>query len=319
VKHLLVAACGTSYHASLYGAQIMRYLSAFETIQVIDAAELTRDSLPRTNTVTGFLVLSQSGETKDVARALSIAEESGQSIAYFSVVNVVRSLIARQTGCGVYLNAGREVAVASTKAFTCQVAVLSLIAIWFSQIHETESKRRRDLIDALHRLPTNIGMTLNNVRLQCKTIAQKIVNSKSIFILGKGFAEPIAKEGSLKIKEISYIHAEGYPGGALKHGPFALIEKNVPIILIILSDQHASLMKIAAQEVKTREAHTIIITDLREDFSRIADDVIVVPTNGPLTALLTVIPLQLIAYELALLKNIDPDKPRHLAKAVTVD
>lgn len=323
VRHLIIAACGTSYHAGMYGAQLMRYLDSFSTVQVVDAAELSREYIPKGEA--GFLAISQSGETKDVARALSIAEEL--DVPCFSVVNQVRSMLARQTGCGVYLNAGREVAVASTKAFTCQVTVLALIAVWFAQLQHrarADSQRRRNVIEALHRLPTNIGMTINKVRTQMRNLAESLVsqNVQRCFILGKGYGESIAREGSLKIKEISYIHAEGYPGGALKHGPFALIEPGIPVILIILDDQHGRHMKTAAHEVKTRGARTIIITDCNlseREKHELGPDVVSIPSNGPLTALLSVIPLQLLAYELAIAKKIDPDRPRNLAKAVTVD
>eukprot|EP01100_Stratorugosa_tubuloviscum_P007164 TRINITY_DN29_c4_g1_i1.p1 TRINITY_DN29_c4_g1~~TRINITY_DN29_c4_g1_i1.p1 ORF type:complete len:669 (+),score=383.71 TRINITY_DN29_c4_g1_i1:107-2113(+) len=318
IDNLILVGCGTSWHACLYGALLMRWLNCFLTAQAIDAAEVGRDSIPKSGA--GLLALSQSGETKDVSRVVSIAEEV--DIPTFSVVNVVRSLIARQTSCGVYLNAGREVAVASTKAFTCQVTVLALVSIWFAQERRTELQRRRQLIEALHRLPTNVGMTLHKVRGKCQQIAQKMLKTRSCFILGKGFAEPIAREGALKIKEITYVHAEGFPGGALKHGPFALIEPGVPIFLIVLNDQHEASMKTAAAEVKARGAFTIIITNLLDkDIANqpYFDEVISIPSCGPLTALLATIPLQMIAYELAILRGIDPDRPRNLAKSVTVD
>ena len=316
IENLVIAACGTSYYASLYGERLMEYLGAFNTVQVVDASEFTHDSLPHSSS--GMLVLSQSGETKDVHRALLLAEETG--IPTFSIVNVVRSLIARTTNCGVYLNAGREKAVASTKSFTCQVTVLALVAVWFSarRSYSGQKKdRRKQVIDALHRLSTNIGMTVHRLRDQCKDIANTITSQNHCFILGKGFSEPIAKEGALKIKEITYMHAEGYPGGALKHGPFALIDKGTPVILIILTDQHHNLMKTALEEVKVRGAYTIAITN--DPTLNIAHQNILIPSNGPLTALLAVLPLQLIAYELALVRGNDPDHPRHLAKVVTVD
>lgn len=314
IKHLVIAACGTSYHSALYGARVMRSLGAFDTIQVFDAAEMSRDNFPKENG--GLLVISQSGETKDVHRVVVNAEKSG--IPCFSIVNAVGSLIARQTECGVYLNAGREHAVASTKAFVTQVTVLSLIANWFAQNRDTEEQQRRRLIESIHRLPTSVGMSIG-VREQCKAIAEKLIDAEHCFVLGKGFAEPIAREGALKIKEITYLHAEGYPGGALKHGPFALIEKGTPIILMILDDSHAHFMRTAAEEVRARGAYTIVITDKKELAEGVADDVIVIPNDGPMTALLSVIPMQLIAYELAVLRGINPDKPRNLAKAVTVD
>lgn len=244
-----------------------------------------------------------------------LAEELG--IPTFSVVNVVRSLIARTTACGVYLNAGRENGVASTKAFTCQATVLSLIALWFSHHRSAERRQRRSLlVDALHRLPTNIGMTLHNLREPCKRIAAKMLNADHCFVLGRGFAEPIAYEGALKIKEITYVHAEGYAGGALKHGPFALLSEGTPVIAVVLGDSNESLMKTALSEVKARGAFTICVTNVRE--LKQADETLFIPSNGPLTALLAVLPMQLIAYELSLLRGIDPDHPRNLAKTVTV-
>jgi len=314
VHHLVIAACGTSYHAGLMGAYFMRHLHSFETVQVIDAAELTVDTFPRKGG--GLLVLSQSGETKDVHRCVVMANE--QNIPTFSIINVVGSLIARTTKCGVYLNAGREHAVASTKAFTCQVTVLALVAIWFSQIRGHEEQRRKNIVESIHRLPITIGMALN-VREVCRKVASVITKSHSCFVLGKGLAEPVAREGALKIKEISYIHAEGTSGGALKHGPFALIAPGTPIILIILDDQHAALMKTAAEEVKARNAFVVVITNEPRLGTKIADEIIKIPNNGELTALLAAIPLQLLAYELTLLRGYDPDKPRNLAKTITVD
>lgn len=314
VKHLVITACGTSYFAALYGAQIMRSLGAFETVQVVDAAEMSRDMFPKENG--GLLVISQSGETKDVHRTVINAQKSG--IPVFSVINSVGSLIPRTTRCGVYLNAGREHGVASTKAFTTQVTVLALVAIWFAQNRNSDDQSRRSLIESLHKLPTSIKNSLQ-AREQCIEVAKRLLKANHCFVLGKGFAEPIAREGSLKIKEITYLHAEGYSGGALKHGPFALIEEGTPIIMTILDDNHAQFMRTAAEEVRARGAHTIIITNKKELADGIADAVIEIPTNGSLTALLAVIPMQLIAYELAVLRGYNPDKPRNLAKAVTVD
>jgi len=177
---------------------------------------------------------------------------------------------------------------------------------------------RHELIDSLHRLPLYVGMALQT-HGHCKELAEKLKNREHLFILGKGYAEPIAREGALKVKEITYIHAEGYGGGALKHGPFALLTNGTPVILLIFDDEHAELMKIAAQEVRARGTYNIVITDKPSLVKDVADDIIQVPSNGPMTALLGVIPLQLLAYELAVARGIDPDKPRNLAKAVTVD
>merc|ERR1719461_876430 len=317
IDNLVLSACGTSLFASEYGALLMRYLHSVETCTVIDAAECGFDSFPRSKA--GLCVLSQSGETKDVIRVLNKAQEVG--VPAFSLVNCVGSAIARKTGLGVYTYAGREHAVASTKAFMNQVVCLSLVAGYFSKLKEdshANQQRLKNIVDALLRLTACINITLRR-REQCKEIAQKLIGQKSMFVLGKGFAYPIAQEGALKIKEITYIHAEGYSGGALKHGPFALIEEGTPIILVIPDDQHARHMVIAAHEVQCRGAHPIVITDNPALVDHIECDVIAIPSNGVLTALLSVIPLQLLAYELAVRRGIDPDKPRHLAKAVTVD
>ncbi|KAF0754869.1 hypothetical protein DYB28_004239 [Aphanomyces astaci] len=322
IKHLLISACGTSLNAGKYGAKIMRTLGAFDSVSAEDAGECTNERLPRHDG--GLLVVSQSGETKDVHRVLQL--QGAQEMPMFSVVNSVGSLIARTTKCGVYLNAGRENAVASTKAFVTQVTVLGLIAAWFAQNRPESVNRGKldELIQSLHRLPITIGMALRT-RAQCIEVAQKLMPSEHLFVLGKGYGEPIAYEGALKIKEITYLHAEGYSGGALKHGPFALIEGKegqfgpTPIILVVLDDEHGHLMKTAAEEVRARGAYTIVITDNPAMCEGIADSIIPIPNNGPMTALLASIPLQLIAYELAVKRGINPDVPRNLAKAVTVD
>uniref|UniRef100_A0A6B2KZM4 Glutamine--fructose-6-phosphate aminotransferase [isomerizing] n=1 Tax=Arcella intermedia TaxID=1963864 RepID=A0A6B2KZM4_9EUKA len=321
VKHLVISGCGTSYFAGLAGAHIMRSLQVFDTVQVVDSAEMDESYIHSPNTA--LIVISQSGETKDVHSSLVVGQSRG--IPCISVVNAVGSLIARSTDCGVYLNAGRENAVASTKAFTCQVTVLALVSLWFAQVKNTDAHKRKALVEALHRLPTNVGMSLrSNMRNQIKAIAKRLVdnNAQHIFILGKGASLPIALEGSLKIKEISYIHTEGFPGGALKHGPFALINKGTPIIFIILNDQHFHKMKTAVEETQARGAYCITITNIPHiyaSYDRDMGDVISINSNGPLTSLLAVMPLQLLAYELSVLKNINPDRPRHLAKTVTVD
>lgn len=302
----------------------MRSLNAFDSVSTEDASECTSDRIPRKDA--GVLVVSQSGETLDVVRVLKTVEGMPMEIPTFSVVNTVGSQIARMTKCGVYLNAGRENAVASTKAFVTQVTVMGLIACWFAQNRPEGNHTKMDeLIQSMHRLPIAIGIALRS-RQACADVAENLMQSEHLFVLGRGYGEPIAYEGALKIKEITYLHAEGYSGGALKHGPFALIEGSeagkfgpTPIIAIVLDDEHAQFMKTAVQEVRARGALTIVITDNPKMCEGLADTVISIPSNGPMTALLASIPLQLIAYELALKKGINPDVPRNLAKAVTVD
>eukprot|EP00546_Thalassionema_frauenfeldii_P012431 CAMPEP_0178927920 /NCGR_PEP_ID=MMETSP0786-20121207/19527_1 /TAXON_ID=186022 /ORGANISM="Thalassionema frauenfeldii, Strain CCMP 1798" /LENGTH=644 /DNA_ID=CAMNT_0020603549 /DNA_START=189 /DNA_END=2123 /DNA_ORIENTATION=- len=330
IKHMTLSACGTSLHASMYGERLMKHLQSFDSVCSIDSAETEAKDFPCPDRPeeTGLIVVSQSGETKDVARVVSTA--MGKGVTVMSVVNAVGSLIARTTNLGVYCNAGRENAVASTKAFTTQVTILSLIALWFRQVKDAlEDKPTRSLAssklrDSLMRLPISFGMALKT-RDQCKKIAERLLHKEHCFVLGKGYGEPVALEGALKIKEMTYLHAEGYSGGALKHGPFALIDDEngkfgaTPIIMLILDDQHAHHMRTAAEEVRARGADVIIITDRRELARDLCDDPIVIPSNGVLTALGAILPIQLISYELALMKGINPDTPRNLAKAVTVD
>jgi len=327
IDNLLITGCGTSKYAGEFGAKIMRDLDSFSTISVMDSAEVRCNDFAKS--AGGLLAVSQSGETKDVIRAIKVAEQ--QDLPVFSVVNSVGSHIARMTGTGCYLNAGREQAVASTKAFTTQVTVLTLIALWFTQLRNKirninilPSLKEREFIDALHRLPISFGMS-TRTRNKCKSIAGELLNARNLFILGKGYAEPIAFEGALKIKEMCYLHAEGFSGGALKHGPFALIDDSngefgaTPLIMLILDDENGPNMRIAAEEVKARGAKVFVITDNKNLAKGIDDNPIIIPSNGPLTALTAIMPLQLIAYELAVLKGINPDTPRNLAKAVTTD
>jgi len=331
IKFMTLSACGTSLNAAKYAEKIMKNLEAFDHVASLDAAETSAKDFPKTSDPknTGLIVVSQSGETKDVHRVVKTAMK--EDITVLSVVNAVGSLIARTTQLGVYCNAGRENAVASTKAFTTQITVLALIALWFRQMKDRKegagpSYETKVLAEALTRLPISFGMTMKNCREKCKKVAERLNSSEHCFVLGKGYGEPVAYEGALKIKEMCYLHAEGYSGGALKHGPFALIEDNkngkfgaTPIILLIFDDEHANHMRTCAEEVKARGADLIIITDNEDLAEGLSDNPIVIPSNGPLTALGAVLPLQLIAYDLAMLRGINPDTPRNLAKAVTVD
>ena len=330
VKYLTLSACGTSLNAAKYAEKLMKHLGSFDVVHSLDAAETDSNDFPRRQAEeSAFLVVSQSGETKDVANVVNAAQENNLTV--MSVVNAVGSLIARTTNLGVYCNAGRENAVASTKAFTTQVTVLALIALWFRELKDkvsgvTEHSVEGQLLkDSLMRLPICCGMALKN-REQCRKVAEKLNGKDHCFILGKGYGEAVAYEGALKIKEMCYLHAEGYSGGALKHGPFALIENDengklgaTPIIMLILDDNHAHHMRTAAEEVKARGADVIVITDKAELADGIDTDPLIIPSNGPMTALTAVLPIQLIAYELALMSGINLDTPRKLAKAVTIE
>mmetsp|Transcript_3593 Transcript_3593/g.6940 ORF Transcript_3593/g.6940 Transcript_3593/m.6940 type:complete len:708 (-) Transcript_3593:162-2285(-) len=332
IDFLTLCACGTSLNASRYAEKLMKHLGSFDVVHSIDAAEVEPSDFPHSASAaakSAILVVSQSGETKDVARVVTAAQE--KDVTVLSVVNAVGSLIARMTKLGVYCNAGRENAVASTKAFTTQVTVLALIALWFRELKDrvngtnVASAEGKNLRESLMRLPICFGMALKT-RDKCKKLAERLNGKEHCFVLGKGYGEPVAMEGALKIKEMCYLHAEGYSGGALKHGPFALIESDengklgaTPIIMLILDDAHANHMRTAAEEVKARGAELIVITDKEELADGLTSNPIIIPSNGPMTALGAVMPIQLIAYELAMLKGINPDTPRNLAKAVTVD
>lgn len=310
IKNLIILGCGTSKYAGEFGSSLLRMISGFDTVQVVDASEFDSDYLKCPNV--GILALSQSGETQDVIRCLKMNKTA------FSVVNKPDSTIAKITGCGVYLNAGREVAVASTKAFTSTIAVLTLIAVWYAQNRDIYIDQRQIYIESLNKLPLYFNYLLNDqqTEIECDRVVDYLYQQEKLFILGKGLSAAIANEASLKIKEIGYLHAEGYPGGSLKHGPFALIEKGTPIIIILIDDVHRSYMESTINEVKSRGAYVITITDvLDHDFS---DIVIKIPQCNILTPLLSILPLQLIAYKLSIRKGINPDKPRNLAKVVTV-
>lgn len=344
IRFLTISACGTSLNAAKYGERLMKDLRSFDAVASIDSAETSENDFFHADSwsESGLLVLSQSGETKgkglfktkelitvrtneaqnplndyspfehtDVVRVVNKGQEVGMPV--MSIVNAVGSLIARKTNLGVYCNAGRENAVASTKAFTTQVTVIALLALWFRQAKDRGDNQKNStdkagkLQQALLKLPGVLRVALG-LRGQCKQVAESLRDKEHCFVLGKGYAEPVAYEGALKIKEMCYLHAEGYSGGALKHGPFALIEDEngqygaTPVVLIILDDAHADHMRTAAEEVKARGAELLIITDQANLARDLDPNPIVIPSNGPLTALGAVIPLQLIAYELAMLR-----------------
>jgi glutamine---fructose-6-phosphate transaminase (isomerizing) len=310
IKNLIIIASGTSKFAGDYASFILRNMSGFDTVSVVDASEFNKDYLKTPSL--GVLAISQSGETQDILRCLN------SDILFFSVINQVDSSIAKITNCGVYLNAGREVGVASTKAFTASVTVLSLISVWFAQNREINLEERKTMISSIQKLPHCFQNILNSKEIddKCEKIAKYLFSQNKLFILGKQKCSAIASEGSLKIKEISYLAAEGYPGGSLKHGPFALIEKGTPIIMILINDEDRSYMESTINEVKTRGAYVITITDILEH--NFSDIVVRIPSCFDLASLLAVIPLQLIAYKLSILKGINPDKPKNLAKVVSV-
>jgi len=308
-EHAILLGCGTSYHSSLWSEEIFKSLDIFSTIHVFDGAEFDIIDIPKKGK-TCLLLCSQSGETKDLHRCIHIAKE--YDLPTIGVVNVVDSLIARDTDCGVYLNAGREIAVASTKSFTNQCIILSMIAVWFSQNKGTSIKKRKSIIDSIRHIPFQIQNTFKNVSL--RTFNQ-FLDKKTLFILGKDKELAIAKEGSLKIKEICYIHAEGYSSSALKHGPFALVEENLPIIILDIGEKNRDKNRNAYEELISRKAKVIYITDKQTDI----ENHILIENNEIFGGLIANICIQLMGYYKAVENNINPDFPRNLAKVVTVE
>jgi glucosamine--fructose-6-phosphate aminotransferase (isomerizing) len=322
IDNLILLGCGTSYNAGMCGLHYFKELCKFNCVNLIDGADFNINDIPR-NGKTALILLSQSGETKDLHRCLDIAKQ--YHIFTIGVINTVDSLIAREVDCGCYLNAGKEVAVASTKSFTSQCIVLSMVALWFSKIHNINQiynsidELRNSYISDLINLSNDVKLLLEDLEKSVEPVLPTLINAKSCFVLGKGMCESIAKEGSLKIKEISYIHSEGYSTSSLKHGPFALLDESFPVILIAPKDEHLSKNLNAYSEIKSRYAPIIVITnnDIKE-FDNISN-VLYIPYNKSFNNILSSIVLQMIAYKLSVSKGINPDMPKNLAKVVTVE
>lgn len=327
-KHVLLLGCGTSYYAGCHGSHFFKDIANMDTVQALDGGEFTAADIPKSKQQTIMILLSQSGETKDLHRCLKIAKEN--KINTIGVINAIDSLIGREVDCQLYIQAGREIGVASTKSFTCQVISLACIALWFAQncadgaIGAANAVRiREEYMHELLKVPNQIKMVIEDCEKQCREISQFFVDKASCFILGKGWCDSIAKEGALKIKEIGYIHAEGFSAVALKHGPFSLLQKNTPVIFLNPDDEHHARVKNAMEEVYSRNTPIILITDAigadsASEYNK-SHNTIIVPKNQIFKGILHVIPLQLIAYYLAIHKNINPDMPRNLAKCITVD
>lgn len=309
VSNIIILGCGTSYFAGLYGMHFFKRLTNLNTVQVFDGAEFSNYDIPRVGK-TAVILVSQSGETKDLHRCIEIAHQA--NAVSIGVINVVDSLIAREVDCGVYCNAGKEVGVASTKAFTSQVVCLSLMAIWFSQMHGVNEHLRTRTISDLQNLSNDFKNTIENVESVIKTIIPKLMNAQNLFILGKGSDECIAREGSLKVKEISYVHAEGYSASSLKHGPFALLDETFPVIILNLDGKYEAKIHNCVEEVKSRGSPVFIISNSEKDD-------ICVSANLSYSSLLGLVPIQMLAYYLSVQKGINPDKPKNLAKVVTVE
>lgn len=316
-NRIIMVACGTSWHAALLAEYIIEELCRIP-VEVEYASEF-RYRNPVINKGDIIVAISQSGETADTLVAIERAKENGAII--FGIVNVVGSSIARISDGGAYTHAGPEIGVASTKAFTGQLAVLTMMALKIAREKKTISDERyRKLLVELESVPEKVDAVLKNAA-EIKKIAEKYKAAGDALFLGRGYNFPIALEGALKLKEISYIHAEGYPAAEMKHGPIALVDENLPVIFIATKDSYHEKIVSNIQEIKARKGKVIaIITEGDDIIPGMADDVFYVPPADEIIApMLSTIPLQLLSYYVGIAKGVDVDKPRNLAKSVTVE
>src|SRR6266567_971 len=316
IRRIVIVACGTSWHAGLVGRHVLEELTGIP-VSVEYASEYRyRRELRIPGTLT--IAISQSGETADTLEALRAAKAAGSTV--IGLVNVVGSTIAREADGGIYLHAGPEIGVASTKAFTAQVVALLLLGLYLGRQRGLPPERGRALVAQLVRLPELVERALA-VEPQVKALAERYADAPNALYLGRGVNFPVALEGALKLKEISYIHAEGYPAAEMKHGPIALIDENMPVVVLIPNDNVFDKTLSNLKEVESRNGRIIAVTDHHNaELEEVAWEIIEVPaTNRLLAPVLTVIPLQLLAYHIAVLRGCDVDRPRNLAKSVTVE
>ncbi|MCX6723652.1 MAG: glutamine--fructose-6-phosphate transaminase (isomerizing) [Candidatus Staskawiczbacteria bacterium] len=314
IKRITILACGTSWHSALIGKYFIEKISGIPT-EVDYASEFRyRDPIIRKDDLA--VVISQSGETADTLAALREAKKFGAKT--LGIINVVGSTIAREVDSGIYLHAGPEIGVASTKAFTCQITALLLLAL--SLAEKRGLRIEQDVVDELLSAPQKIKKILGSLE-DIKKMAEKFKDSRDFLYLGRGLNFPVALEGALKLKEISYIHAEGYPAAEMKHGPIALIDENMPVLFIVPKDNTYEKIISNMEEVKARGGKIIaVVSEDDKKISKLTENIIKVPPcHQYLTPLINVIPLQLLAYYVADLKGINVDKPRNLAKSVTVE
>ena len=314
---IIIAACGTSWHAGLVGEYLIESFAQIP-VEVEYASEFRyRDPILRDGDV--VLVISQSGETADTLAAVREAQSKG--VKCFGICNVVGSTIARETDAGVYLHAGPEIGVASTKAFTAQVTVLSMIALKLAKGRTLSPAEMASNIQALSEVPEKVRGVLENNNDELRAMAQVYRYASNFLYLGRGYNFPVALEGALKLKEISYIHAEGYPAAEMKHGPIALIDRFMPVVFIAMKDSTYDKVLSNIEEVAARDGSVIAITDEQNgDLDALCEYVINIPqTKEFLSPLLTVIPLQLLSYHIAVMRGCHVDQPRNLAKSVTVE
>ncbi|WP_440120187.1 glutamine--fructose-6-phosphate transaminase (isomerizing) [Tenacibaculum sp. Ill] len=314
---IIIVACGTSWHAGLVGEYLFEDMARIP-VEVEYASEF-RYRNPIITPKDVVIAISQSGETADTLAAIKLAKSKGAFV--FGVCNVVGSSIARETHAGAYTHAGPEIGVASTKAFTTQITVLSLIALKLAQAKGTLSTSAvNTYLQTMQQIPAQVESLLK-IDAQVKEIAAVYKDAKNCLYLGRGFNFPVALEGALKLKEISYIHAEGYPAAEMKHGPIALIDENMPVFVIATSRGHYEKVVSNIQEIKSRSGKIVaIVTEGDETVKEIADHIIEIPdTEEAFSPLLTTIPFQLLSYHIAVMLGKNVDQPRNLAKSVTVE
>ena len=316
-KRIIIVACGTSWHAGLVAEYIFEDIARIP-VEVEYASEFRyRNPVISENDV--VIAISQSGETADTMAAIKLAKERGAFV--FGVCNVVGSSISRETMAGAYTHAGPEIGVASTKAFTTQITVLTLMALKLGKFKGTISNTDFQFhLQEMERIPGKVKEALKSDHI-IQEISKKYMESTNCLYLGRGFNFPVALEGALKLKEISYIHAEGYPAAEMKHGPIALIDEQMPVVVIATKKGHYEKVVSNIQEIKSRKGKIIaIVTEGDEEVRSLADHVVEVPeTIEALTPLLTTIPLQLLSYHIAVMLGKNVDQPRNLAKSVTVE
>ncbi|HME00658.1 MAG TPA: glutamine--fructose-6-phosphate transaminase (isomerizing) [Terriglobia bacterium] len=315
-RHLTIISCGTSYYAGLYARYVFETLTDLNVETELASEFRYRKLKPRQNNV--VLAISQSGETADTLAALREAKRKGALV--LGLVNVVGSSIARETTAGVYSHAGMEIGVASTKSFISQITILTLMAMLLGRSRDLSYEEGATLLHGLERIPDQIREILQQSE-RIRGLAQKYCDAQHFLYIGRKYQYPIAMEGALKLKEIAYIHAEGYAAGEMKHGPIALIDPTFPTMALVPEDGAYEKVVSNMQEIRAREGRIIAVTTQGNTrLGSLVDDVIEVPhTNEILMPLLTVVPLQLFAYHCAVLRGCDVDKPRNLAKSVTVE
>ncbi len=316
INRVIITACGTSWHAALIGEHLLEDVARIP-VEVEYASEFRYRS-PIVPKDTIVIAISQSGETADTLAAVREAKLKGATV--LGIVNVVGSTIARETDAGVYIHAGPEIGVASTKAFTSQITVLALITLLLGRQRNLSLETGRNLIHDLESIPEKAEQILDKTD-EIRKLAEEYSKHDNFLYLGRGINFPVALEGALKLKEISYIHAEGYPAAEMKHGPIALIDENMPVVVIALKDAIYDKVVNNIQEIKARRGRVIaIVTEGDEQVCRLADHCIETPhVPGPLTPLLSILPLQLLAYHMAVIRGCNVDQPRNLAKSVTVE